>query len=153
MKDTDWTSSEPRRARPRRQFMSRIAAALGIATASLSIGIYSRRSEIELAHERVRGDAERASRAAEVARLGAAFVASHRDEARGIARAVEQALPRWHRFVDTRARTRLIEKHVLEPGRIARELERGDVMILEGWVLARSEAAAAIHWSLKATGS
>jgi hypothetical protein len=38
-----------------------------------------------------------------------------------------------------------VRVHLLSPARIAEELARDEVMILDGWVLARSEAEAAIY--------
>ena len=38
-----------------------------------------------------------------------------------------------------------VRDRLLEPARIAEELDRGDVMTVDGWVLPRSEAAVAIY--------
>ncbi|MDP6980877.1 MAG: hypothetical protein QF570_20135 [Myxococcota bacterium] len=64
-----------------------------------------------------------------------------------IRQTVEAEFPPRRRLFSAsrRARARLARKTLLAPGRITRELDRGDVRQVDGWVLARSEFHFAIY--------
>ncbi len=83
----------------------------------------------------------------ELALLAEELLRRRPDEAARVHAGVEAALPSRRRLfaVSRRARARLARQTLLAPDRIARELDRGDVVALDGWVLARSEAHFAIY--------
>jgi hypothetical protein len=80
-----------------------------------------------------------------IASVAGPYTARDPRAARRIARWAEAQLPASRRPRSAGASAALVRTHLLRPTRIAEELARDDVMMLDGWVLARSEAAAAIY--------
>jgi hypothetical protein len=80
-----------------------------------------------------------------VADLAADFARAHPEHARRIVRAVEASLPTGARFARPAHRVTLARARLLRARRVEAELAAGDVILLDGWVLARSEAAFAIY--------
>ena len=77
----------------------------------------------------------------EIARLGAAFARRDPRLAARLAREVEAELPSWLRWAGRTRRLRVARRLCLHPARIARELETDRVHSVDGWILARGEAA------------
>jgi len=122
----------------RRGFLARLA------TAALFILIGPARGTLASTHADSR-DSSLTESDRLIASVAGPFAARNPGDARRIARWVEAQLPASRPPRGTGARAALVRAHLLQPARIAEELERDDVMMLDGWVLARSEAAAAIY--------
>jgi hypothetical protein len=88
-----------------------------------------------------------------IAALASELSTNHPQEADRITRWVESQLPAMPRFSRPHRCARQVREVLLEPSRVNREFEREDVMILDGWVLSRSEGAAAIYLNLLAQSS
>ncbi|MBW2274337.1 MAG: hypothetical protein JRG96_13780 [Deltaproteobacteria bacterium] len=80
-----------------------------------------------------------------IASVAGPYAARHPDSASRITRWAEAQLPPARRPRTAQASAALVRAHLLQPARIARELARDEVMVLDGWVLARSEGAAAVY--------
>lgn len=81
-----------------------------------------------------------------IAALAVGFQHSQPAAAARIARSVAAELPprvRW--FASPEQKARQARAQLLAGARVAAELARGDVALLDGWVLARSEAALAVY--------
>lgn len=84
-----------------------------------------------------------------IARLGAVLWREDPATARRLARLADAQLPAWLRLAGPSRRARALRPRLLAPARLAGELDRGEVLVLDGWVLARSEAAVAAWLHLR----
>jgi hypothetical protein len=82
--------------------------------------------------------------AREIARLGEWLAQREPGRARSLAAEVEAALPAWLRLAGSERRVRAARRLLLDPSRIARDLDCGRILSVDGWVLARSEVALAV---------
>jgi hypothetical protein len=82
-----------------------------------------------------------------VATLGEQLLREDPATARLLARWVESELPLWARIASPSRRGRLAREHLLTPPRIGRDFERDETLTIDGWVLARTEAAVAVYLS------
>jgi len=80
-----------------------------------------------------------------IAALASAWTTKHPKEAHLITRWADSQLPARLRSSSPVRCAHQVREALLEPGRVRREFEREEVMILDGWVLSRSEGAAAIY--------
>ena len=80
-----------------------------------------------------------------IAALAGELASNHPEEADRITCWVESQLPAKPRFSRPHRCARQVREVLLEPRRVSREFEREDVIILDGWVLSRSEGAAAVY--------
>lgn len=85
--------------------------------------------------------------------LGAWLARSDARRARALAREVDAALPGWLRLAGGERRLRAARRRFLDPARLARDLDAGRVLVVDGWVLARSEVAVAAYAHAQAAGS
>ena len=80
-----------------------------------------------------------------IAELGARLARSDPAAAGRLVRSVDTELPGWLRLTGARRRARVVRQRLLAPARVAADLDRGEVMSIDGWLLARSEVAAAAY--------
>lgn len=85
--------------------------------------------------------------------LGARCYADNANEARKLARFAASELPAWSRLASPQRRARLVRERLLRPERLAVEFEREEVVEIDGWMLARSEAATAVYLHTLARGA
>lgn len=80
-----------------------------------------------------------------IAELGAILARDEPVVARRLVREVQAELPLWLRFAGARRRACAARARLLDPARVAGDLAREDTQSIDGWWLARSEAAAAVY--------
>ncbi len=123
-------------ALPRRGFLAGLLCALGGAAL---LRPPSARAAV------ARGSERPARSAGRIAALGACLARDDGPCAQRLVRATEAELPLWLRLASRRRRADAACRRLLDPARVARDLEREDVLCVDGWLLARSEAAAAAY--------
>jgi len=82
-----------------------------------------------------------------VAALGRCFQAEDPELARRLAREVEAGIALWCIGASCERRARIARARLLTSRRIGAELARGDALLINGWILARSEGAVAAYIS------
>jgi hypothetical protein len=82
-----------------------------------------------------------------IASLGRCLEEENPAEARSLLRWVEARLPAWASLAPRRRRAWIARERLLTRQRLDEEFERGDVILIDGWVLARSEGALAVYLS------
>ena len=87
-----------------------------------------------------------------LALLGGQFAELDSWDARCLAHEVAAALPACTRLLSLTRRARLAKERLLEPERLAREFERGEVRVIDGWLVSRSEAALSAYLHFLAMG-
>lgn len=83
-----------------------------------------------------------------IASLGRRLRSSEPATAACLSREVEARLPGWSAFASRRRRAALVRARFLNRRQRDADLEREEIVLVDGWVLARSEAAAAVYLSL-----
>jgi hypothetical protein len=138
MKNAAADPTPARNSSSRRRFLARLF------TAALTLLLGSGRAALAAARQVTR-EAGLTESDRLIASVAGPYAARYPADARRIAAWAESQLPPTRRRRDAGASAALVREHLLRPTRIAEELERDEVTILDGWVLARSEAAAAIY--------
>ena len=82
-----------------------------------------------------------------IAALGRRFEAEDPVAARRLAREVEAQVGFWGLGTSCERRARIARARLLVRRRIGAEFSRGDVLLIDGWMLARSEGAVAAYIS------
>jgi hypothetical protein len=82
-----------------------------------------------------------------IASLGRHLIANDPGRAEQLIRWVESQLPLWGRVAAPARRARIARERLLTARRLDRDFERHEVVVIDGWVLARSEAAVAVYLS------
>ncbi|NRA02081.1 MAG: hypothetical protein HRU00_05700 [Myxococcales bacterium] len=80
-----------------------------------------------------------------IATLGRQFKTEEPVRARRLIEWVEAELPPWGRLGTPARRARIVREQLLTSRRLAQDFERGDVVTIDGWVLARTEGAVAVY--------
>jgi hypothetical protein len=95
---------------------------------------------------RLDGRAARLSdRELRIATLGRQFAMEEPLQAHRLMGWVEARLSPWLRFTAPARRARIARELLLTPRRLSRDFDRADVVIIDGWVLARTEGAVAVY--------
>ena len=116
--------------RSRREFLAALASVLALPAAARAL----EPAGVELSASDRR-----------IASIGRRIEREDAEAAAGLLREVEAQMPLRSAFVSPGRRARRAREHLLTPGRLAAELEAGDVVTADGWVLARSEGALATY--------
>jgi hypothetical protein len=69
------------------------------------------------------------------------------DQAHRLVRWVESQLPPWGRLLAPARRARIARERLLTPRRLDRDFASDRVVVIDGWVLARTEGAVAVYIS------
>ena len=80
-----------------------------------------------------------------IASLGRQFASEEPLQARRLMGWVEAELPLWLRFSEPARRSRIARELLLTPRRLRRDFDRAEVVVIDGWVLARTEGAVAVY--------
>ncbi len=80
-----------------------------------------------------------------IASLGAQLGAEDPTLVESLRHEVESELPSWSSLASRRRRAGLVRERFLDRGRRNADLDREEIVVVDGWVLARSEAAAAVY--------
>jgi hypothetical protein len=128
-----------RRERSRRRFIAEVLGGVGF-FAVLGSGRAGSASSSEAPGPDSLGLGDR-----RIAVLGERCFAESPRTARALARLALRELPPSCVFSSPKRRARLTRERLLDRARLAREFDREEVVEIDGWVLARSEAAAAVY--------
>jgi hypothetical protein len=80
-----------------------------------------------------------------IASLGGHLQAKDPELAFQLMAEAESEMPAWSSIASRRRRAGLVQDRLLDPSRRNADLDREQIVLIDGWVLARSEAAAAVY--------
>ena len=82
-----------------------------------------------------------------IASLGSHLRRTDPSAAKELLREVEEELPAFSPLISSRRRAGLVRERFLDRSRRNADLDREEIVVIDGWVLARSEGAAAVYLS------
>lgn len=83
-----------------------------------------------------------------IASLGRKLAEDDPETAARLARLVAERMPALDALASAEERARAVRQQLLVGSRLAAEFDAGDVIVIDGWMLARSEATAAVYLDL-----